>query len=243
MKREKPRQLFLDDGSCIDSNELTFLNHGYNADVWKWEHGGNVFAVKIFYGDCYGLSLHRDVASIFSKIHFYNFPNLYSTIHNGRFSLHSMDGYVMEFLDEDKDLSLLDISSIQLSSSLEKLERDIRAFSSKQVMMNDVRKNNTMITCDGMLHLFDYDMFYVDSDMDPKCVMLRNQHMVLWLVGNLLSSSILFDSSFSPDEKKQIDTFLKDFFSLRQNGKRLPSEVVKEFFLEETPRKTLKKII
>lgn len=243
MEEKKLYQLFLDDGSCIHGDELEFVGHGYNANVWKWQHNGCDFAVKTFYPNCYGLALHHDVASIFSQLQFYNFPNLFSTVCYHSFSLHSIDGYVMDFLREEKDASLMDISSCNLYSSICYLEQDIRAFSSYQIMMNDIGKDNTMITRDGMLHLFDYDMFYVDSDVNPKYVRLRNQHTVLWLIGNLFSSSLLFDLTFSTEEKKKLNDWLKKTFSLRQSGKRLPSEVIEEFFVEDTPRASFKKLI
>lgn len=243
MEVKRPYQLFLDDGSCIYGDELKFIGHGYNADVWKWQHDGCDFAVKTFYPNCYGLALHQDIASIFSQIQFYNLPNLYSTVCHHSFSFRSIDGYVMEFFEEEKGVSLMDISSTNLFSSISYLEDDMQAFSSYQVMMNDIRKDNTMITRDGMLHLFDYDMFYVDSDMNSKYVMLKNQHMVLWLLGNLFSSSLLFDFSFSTEEKKKLNDWLKKTFSLRRNGKRLPSEVIEEFFVEDTPRDSLKKLV
>ena len=60
---------------------------------------------------------------------------------------------------------------------------------------------------------------------------------------NLFSSSLLFDFSFSTEEKKKLNGWLKKTFSLRRNGKRLPSEVIEEFFVEDTPRDSLKKLV
>lgn len=241
---KKPDKLFLADGRYVRESELQYLNHGDNADVWRWNSSDGVFAIKTFYPDCHMFALDQRIADIFVNLNFQNLSNLYSIVRSNRFDKKSFDGYVMDYFDEDQFASLLDISSSNLYDSISDLEKDISLLSSHAIVLDDVKAANAMITTDGMFHLLDYDLFSIDSSHSLERIAAQNGNEVRWLVHSSFIIDLIVDLEFTEDEKNRIRFFLDDEFSRHKCYNLNLSDVVGTLFCNDsTPRDALKQMI
>lgn len=248
---ETPRKLFLPDGRFILGSELQYLNHGKNASVWKWSSKDGSFAVKTFYPDCYRWAIDSKVADLFMNLDFHNLPNLYSTFRSDEKALKkTFDGYIMEYFEEDAVASLLDLPSNNFYWSIYNLEQDIDLISSHNVVLADVKFENSMITMDQMFHLLDYDLFRIDSSKSKDTVHSYNNHEICSFVYLSLIEELYDELDFSDDEKNRIQYFLKKQFSSSsfffeeqsQLSEIKSSDIVGNLFCDDTtPKNSLKK--
>lgn len=240
---QKPKELFLSDGGCILGSELQYLNHGANADVWKWSSKDGVFAVKTFYPEHYIWAIDKNIADIFMDLCFHNLPNLYYTCSRNKTADKKLfDGYVMEYLEEDAMVSLLDIPSSNLYRSIYNLEQDIDLISSYGVVLDDVKVENSMITTDSMFHLLDYDLSYIDSSCSEDKINRHNRNETFGLVRFSLLADLVADIDFTEEEKNRMLFFLIEQLYWERCYQVKLSDVVGDLFCNDaTPRDTLKK--
>ena len=243
MEIQRPKQLITDSGQVILGKELSYVNHGYNADVWCWfDDSGQKFAVKTYKKGCHKLGLQNEVADIFQELEFYNFPNLYTSVRTD-ISHKNIDGYIMEYTEEDSERSVLDIPSVNLFSSIQALEEDLLSISSYGIFTSDVKGENTMVTKDGVLRLFDYDLFFVDRGNRRNMIEVDNLHTELRLLRDVLTHAVIFDSSFTNEERRAAKDYINSNLSLRLCRDRMPSELLDSSFCqEETPKQLLKSL-
>ncbi len=232
---EIPDKLYTDDGRVIYTCDLRYINHGANADVWRLNDD---YAVKLFRPNTQKMA--PEVVDIFKKIHFSCFPNLYSTLKRS-YHQEEFDGYLMDYLEEGDGISILDIPSKNLISSVFGLEEDFSSMTSCGVISRDIRVGNTMITKDCMLKLYDYDLFYIQSDYDIPIDSVSTEYQLL---KELFIDAICMDYSFSASERVEVFKYINEVFSFYQFQDVMPSQVIKDSFSrDDTPKKFFKRYV
>ena len=145
--------------------------------------------------------------------------------------------------------SLLDFPSNNFYWSIYNLEQDIDLISSHNVVLADVKFENSMITMDQMFHLLDYDLFRIDSSKSKDTVHSYNNHEICSFVYLSLIEELYDELDFSDDEKNRIQYFLKKQFSSSfffeeqsQLSEIKSSDIVGNLFCDDTtPKNSLKK--
>ena len=149
----------------------------------------------------------------------------------------------MEYMEEDSERSVLDIPSVNLFSSIQALEEDLLSISSYGIFTSDVKGENTMVTKDGVLRLFDYDLFFVDRGNRRNMIEVDNLHTELRLLRDVLTHAVIFDSSFTNEERRAAKDYINSNLSLHLCRDRMPSELLDSSFCqEETPKQLLKSL-
>lgn len=229
---------YLEDGSSFKKSDLVYLGEGANARVWKCGNG----AFKEFIPSHVGFGINKRLGDIFSEINFSNFPNFYSFVRWSKSEDVPYIGYMMEYFEEDKKASILDLPISTIVSSFRDLERDIEAISDVNILMNDVTIYNTMITSDGKIHVFDYDMFYIDEH--HRDVLRKNKLMELRLLKGLFEYYTFHDADLDIEEKLNCEAFYRNVFSLRNTYGFDASGVVLDLFdKDRTPREGVKRLV
>lgn len=223
-------------GQIYGEDNLSYLGQGYNSKVYKNSSYDRDVAVKIFRDSSSIFSLSEETASIISDLRLYSFPTFYSTLKRCSDGKHS--GYVMQFFSEDKDSRVIDMDSHQLLASIEDIEHDIKEFSSHDIFMEDVKKDNFVVTRDGRLHLIDYDMFSHYPGFSVEQVEDRNRRRIQALFLDYFHGEVFNDRSFTSDEKRGIDQILKFYLATDSLYEGLESM----FSRYESPRDYFEKI-
>ena len=100
-----------------------------------------------------------------------------------------------------------------------------------------------MVTKDGVLRLFDYDLFFVDRGNRRNMIEVDNLHTELRLLRDVLTHAVIFDSSFTNEERRAAKDYINSNLSLHLCRDRMPSELLNSSFCqEETPKQLLKSL-
>lgn len=228
---------YLEDGSSFKKSDLVYLGEGANARVWKC--GNSAF--KEFIPSHIGSGIDKRLGDIFSEINFSNLPNFYSFVRWSKSGDVPYIGYMMEYFEEDKKASILDLPISTIVSSFRDLERDIEAISDFNILMSDVTAYNTMITSDGKIHTFDYDMYLFSEGNDA---LRRNKVTELKLLHGLFLYYTSKDTDISMEDKIRYEEFFRKAFAIRNCYDREVSGVVLDLFDKDTtPREGVKRLV
>lgn len=238
---------FVDDrGIVVPKRELKYINHGVNSSVWKWKRGIVTQAVKSFFDGSYRMALRPEAARTIRHLDLVNLPNIHSTIkRKSRFG-QSFDGYIMDYLPEDKSASFLDMPSEKLIQSFDGMNQDAKTLADAHILMNDVRMGNVMVTRDdigdGRAHVFDMDLYRYEPDMDSSDIYYKNDQQLSSMCLQKLQSEILVDPFIEDRERWQmIDLLAKEFDSYCHPAWSTNNKVENMFSNSDTPRQFVKK--
>lgn len=230
-----------EDGHIFYRHNLSYLNHGVNAEVWRWQYDGKQAAVKIFFDEAYHKGMKLDVASVLKNLHLVSLPNIHSILKKKGNSSGSMDGYVMEYLEEDFHAHFLDLPVENIVSSFQFMEQDATTLASHHVLMADVFPGNMMITKSGQAHLFDSDLYQICEDCSCDEILDDNYQLLISLIRLKLQQDILHDLDVPVMDCFAMINAIDSFFSFEMCSS-VPSEQIQSFFQSaKTPRQYFKK--
>lgn len=238
---------FVDDrGIVVPKRELEYINHGVNSSVWKWKRESITRAVKSFFDGSYRMALRPEAARTIRHLDLVNLPNIHSTIkRKSRFG-QSFDGYIMDYLPEDKSASFLDMPSEKLIQSFDGMNQDAKTLADAHILMNDVRMGNVMVTRsdigDGCAHVFDMDLYRYEPNMDSSDIYYKNDQQLSSMCLQKLQSDILTDPFIDERLKWQAIDYLAKRFDIYQHPAWSTNYKVEDIFSSsDTPRQFIKK--
>lgn len=228
-----------EDGNCILGKELSYLGRGTNSTVWKYEENDLKYAVKIFFDISYSCALPEGTYEEMKNLSLKNTIKALEILKvakgNGDI-LSKYGAYLMTFLEESKDYSLMEMPVSKLLENTNSLESDARLLAQHKIVMHDTKKDNMIFNkMDFMLYLCDIDMFYV-SHNEPKNRIDANNHMEL----QIAFYQIL--SQYSSTHYHAIyNEFLENlFFKDATHGKAITDKLEYLFSSYDTPKQFFK---
>lgn len=244
-KKNLPFDFVDEEGLVIPSNELEFLSSGANGSVWKWNDGNHIRVVKSFFDGRYHLSLPLDICLIMQKLNFINLPNIYSPLRRSNKLNDSYDAYLMEYFDGIGSVKLNELPSNNLILSIEQIEEDSKNLADHQIMIFDVKPNNSVVTRDDlMLHFVDLDLYKKVSNKSYEELLYIQYKMILSFLSMGFRRDIQNDDTFSITDKQKIAAFLQQYFSCFTNYSLSPRERVEILFSNvDNPKQYFKRIL
>lgn len=232
-----------EDGHIFYRDDLSYLNHGVNAEVWKWQRDGEQAAVKVFYEKAYHKGMKPEVASVLKKLHLVSLPNIHSTLKKKDNSSGFIDGYVMDYLEEDFYAHFLDLSVENIISSFQFMEQDAVTLASHHILMSDVFPGNMMITKSKHVHLFDSDLYQICENNSCDEILDNNYQQLISLIKLKLQQDILHDLDVPVMDCFAMINAIDSFFFVEMCS-TVPSEQITSFFqFANTPRQYFKKMV
>lgn len=160
--------LVRENGNLLLGRELSYYGRGQNSTVWKWECDGTKYAVKIFFDIAFSCALQKDTYKVMKNLPLKNTLKALDTlkvVNSSGDVVNEYGAYLMEFLEERKGYSIVEMSTPKLIENAKFLELDAKLLAQNRIVMQDVKKENTIFNKeDSMLYLSDIDMFYVSYD-------------------------------------------------------------------------------
>lgn len=155
-----------ENGKIIYGRELSYLGSGENSTVWKYEQDSKKYAVKIFLlgGLMYALDL--DVYWKMKKIPLKNTLKaleILKVINDGvGAKTRQYYAYIMEYLEEQKNYSIVDMPTSMLLENASILESDAKLLAQNNIVMRDGKMENSIFNkANSMLYISDIDMFEI----------------------------------------------------------------------------------
>lgn len=231
-------------GRVLELKDLSYVNHGCNSEVWKWEKDGKCEAVKLYFDQTLDFCMAPDVFQVIKNLDFVNMPNVYSVLRKSSKRENEVSGYSMDYLEEDLKGTFLDSSTTNLVSSFRLMEQDAKLLASNHVVMRDVSPDNVMITKgEGIARLFDFDLFTVEDTVDSDYISNYHKERLFSLMYHKFQEELFMDSLMSLEEKEKSLQYLDSVFNQEIHPSISPSKMVSFTFAnEETPRQYLKKV-
>lgn len=231
-----------ENGHIFYRHELSYLNHGVHAEVWKWQRDGKQAAIKVFYDEAHHKGMKPEVANILKKLHLVSLPNIHSTLKKRNNSSGSIDGYVMDFFEEDFHAHFLDLPVENIISSFQFMEQDATNLASHHILMSDVFPGNMMITNSEHAHLFDSDLYQICENSSCDEISIHNYQLLISLIRLKLQQDILHDLDVPVMDCFAMINAIDSFFSVEMCS-GVPSEQIQSFFQSaNTPRQYFKKL-
>lgn len=197
-----------ENGEIIEKNELTYLGRGENATVWKYESNGKKYAIKIFFDIGISCALEKDVYWKMKNLPLNNTLKALETLN----VINSTDNeakrkyyaYRMEYLEEKKDYSIVDMPVFALLENVSLLEADAKTLANSNIVMQDTKKENIIFNkLDSNLYLSDIDMYFLSySD---------SMHQIR--ANNKIELQILFYQYFAQYSSDYYHAIYNDFFN------------------------------
>lgn len=228
-----------ENGEIVYKDELSFLGKGVNSTVWKYEYNGKKYAIKIFFDNSLGCALVEDVYKKMKPLPLKNTIKALDTLkvlNSGGNGVVGHDAYIMEFLEERKDYSIVEMPTSKLLENSSALESDAHLLAVNNIVMNDVKRQNTIFSDENaMFYISDIDRFEL-SNFDRESIINKNYGELQFIYYQYLcrySSDYynaiyngLFEELFFKDttHEKSITGKLEDLFS--------PYDTPKQFFKE-----------
>lgn len=226
-----------ENGEIIYGRKLSYLGRGVNSTVWKYERDGKKYAIKIFFTSCLGCALAENVYRIMKPLSLKNTIKALDTLkvlNSGGNKVVGHDAYIMEFLEEKKDYSMVEMPTQALLENTSLLESDAHLLASNKIKMNDVKRENTIFNNnDAMLYIGDIDRFDL-SKSSRKSITNQNYSELQFIYYQFFTRystdyynaiyNDLFKELFYQDttHEKSITDKLEDLFS--------PYDTPKQFF-------------
>lgn len=191
MEKELLYDLEDEEGNIIRKEDLSYIDSGCNASVWKYNTKEKTYAVKVF-DECITFALTYKVFKKMEKLSFNNIikveKTLYNVTHFKEKKKENFDAYMMSFLEEEKQ-RLLEMKMSLLLQNIENLYNDTLTLSQNKIRMRDVRRANTIMNKkDGMLYLIDVDMFKLEKS--KKDLIKTNNLTLLWLLKDIIRTEM-----------------------------------------------------
>lgn len=101
-----------------------------------------------------------------------------------------LDAYMMYYIEEAKQISLLDIPSSAFIENVRLLEEDIDMLTGNGVEMRDVKPENSLISKSYELFLLDTDLYRADFFSTSEEIKKSNMINIGWFIRNYLSKEI-----------------------------------------------------
>ncbi len=155
-----------ENGEIIEGRELFYLGRGENSTAWKYEANGEKYAIKIFFDIGISCALEKDVYWKMQNLSLNNTLKALETLN----VIESTDtgakrkyyAYRMEYLEEKKDYSIVDMPVFALLENVSLLELDAKTLANNNIVMMDIKKENIIFNkLDSNLYLSDIDMFFL----------------------------------------------------------------------------------
>lgn len=226
-----------ENGEIIYGRKLSYLGRGVNSTVWKYERDGKKYAIKIFFTSCLECALAENVYRIMKPLSLKNTIKALDTLkvlNSGGNKVVGHDAYIMEFLEEKKDYSMVEMPTQALLENTSLLESDAHLLASNKIKMNDVKRENTIFNNnDAMLYIGDIDRFDL-SKSSRKSITNQNYSELQFIYYQFFTRystdyynaiyNDLFKELFYQDttHEKPITDKLEDLFS--------PYDTPKQFF-------------
>lgn len=186
-------ELISSSGEKISGDRLSFLGSGVNSSVWKYEKDDIEYALKIFFRNFYECALHYEVYKIVRELSFKNIVKALDIfkINDKSISDYSKyDAYLMNYLNEVKNYSILEMPVSLLVENIYNLEEDAKLLSDNNILMRDVCAENTIFSKDSsMINISDIDMFSKDNE-NYDILLQKNNKIILLLFREILKSSV-----------------------------------------------------
>lgn len=176
-----------EDGKIIYGRELSYLGRGGNATVWKYEQDGIKYAVKIFFEIGLSYSLRKEVYQKMKNLSLNNTLKALETlnvIHYDESALRRRYyAYIMEYLEEKKNYSIVDMPTSMLLENTSFLELDAKMLAQSSIVMRDVKMENTVFNkANSMFYISDIDMFELGQMSVPNKELVTRNYIELQYV-------------------------------------------------------------
>lgn len=228
-----------ENGEIILGRELFYLGRGENSTVWKYEYNGEEYAIKIFYNTSLLFALDIDVFKIMKSLPLENTIKPISTlkiINSSDNNILGYDAYMMEFIDEKKDYSIVEMPTSKLLENARILEKDSNLLAESKIVMHDTKKENAIFNnVNSNIYISDIDMFFIANYESTKGVIESNYMELNYMFYELLSQ---YSSEYYSDIYNE---FFEDlFFKSTTNKNAVSSNLEYLFSSYDTPKQFFK---
>lgn len=186
--------LFFQDGTLFDdSNYNLFINSGKFGHAYKNSKDNSVLKL---YSDCCPVLAKMDL-DLFMKLKSCSIPNLvplYDCLfYSSDFS--QIEGYTMEYINDDKSL-ILELCSSDFLHFIYELGKMVKVASENNILLRDVHPDNICFNSNGFT-LIDLDNFLLSFSRNRNIIYEKNKQSIIYCINMIFSSLV--------DEKKYID--------------------------------------
>lgn len=229
------------DGKIIKNEELSYINKGANASVWKYRK----MAFKIFFEDSYRHCLTYQTYERMKDLPLKNMIKAIDVYFKDDKSMEerkNFDAYLMNYLEENLCFLLSDFPLDSLLENIFYLEKDIEIITDYHILMSDVKPKNSIIcnNSDMQLYITDVDKFSCQDQMKVSTLLRKNRLMLLYLIKSHFIKD-LSNISLSEEKKQQIYTYLCWYFSPSNLRNELLVNKVEQLFCGcDSPKKYFK---
>ena len=243
-KRIKPNfDLEKENGETIYGRELSYLGKGLNSTVWKYECGGKEYAIKIFFDIGLSCALSLDVYKVMRNLPIKNTLKALETLkvindnENENAKRRRYYAYIMEYLEEQKNSSIVDMPTSILLENTSILESDAEILAKNNIVMQDLKTENTIFNkTNSMFYISDVDMFQLkrkDASIDDT--IMHNYTVLQYIFYRFLTR-------YSTDYYNGIynDLFEKLLYQDTTHEKSITDKLEDLFFPYDTPKQFFK---
>ena len=225
-----------ENGDIIYGKELSYLGRGENSTVWEYESNGEKYAIKIFFDIGIVCALEKDVywkmknLSLNNTLKALETLNVINSTDNGE--KRAYYAYIMEYLEEKKDYSIVDMPVFFFFLNASLLELDAKTLANSNVVMQDAKIENTIFNkLDSHLYLSDIDMYFLSYSDSLHQIRANNK----------IELQFLFYQYFTRYSSDYYQDIYNDFFNERLvqtiNTKKSVTDILESIFSPyDTPR-------
>lgn len=234
-----------ENGEIIYGKELSYIGRGENSTVWKYKKGDNVYAIKIFFDIGFSCSLEDIVYESMKNIPLKKTLKAFETlkiINNKNDLVDRYGAYLMQYLEEIKGYSIVDMHTSKLLENIKMLEFDAMLLAKNEIVMKDLKIENAIFNrADSMLYIGDIDMYYKAYNEDIVDIMANNYMEEKFIIYQFLSryssqyyngiyNEMIEDLFLKKDNRKPCTKKLEDLFSSYETPKQFFKENINSFY-------------
>lgn len=211
-----PASFIGDQGTIIQSKDLSYINKGCNASVWRYDSFDEVYAFKVFFEERFSYALSYAAYQKMKRLPLKRTVKPIEMFRDQEISTEEFGaGYLMPLLVPNEEMTLLDMSTSCLLENVRLLQEDVQLLTEENIQMKDVRYENSIFDqTTGMLYVTDVDMFEC-ADYVPKDKLLEyNYKRLLYLLKDHLQRSVTCSNDFDSSHKKSSGLLIKRDFSM-----------------------------
>lgn len=211
-----PTSFIGDQGTIIQSKDLSYISEGCNASVWRYDSFDEAYAFKLFFEGCSSYALSYDAYQKMKRLSLKRTVKPIEMFRDQKTDTGEFEsGYLMPLLVPNEDMTLLDMPTSCLLENVRLLQDDVQLLTEENIQMKDVRYENSIFDqTTGMLYVTDVDMFEC-ADYVPKDKLLEyNYKRLLYLLKDHLQRSVTCSNDFDSSHKKASGLLIKRDFSM-----------------------------